>query len=92
MTSYEFEVSAKNEVIKIIKKMYDEDYNIEDMHFTSFSHVLGNKKATMIDSGNNARYYEITYDIANNAMYVDVYEKQRNVRIVGEELDFTVKS
>ena len=91
MTSYEFEVAAKNAVIKVIKETYGEDFNIHEIHFTSFSHVLGDKKATMIDCGNNARYYEVTYDLSNNAMYVDVYEKKRNVRIFGEDLELTVK-
>ena len=88
MTSYEFEVAAKNAVAKIIGETYDEEYNIHELHLTSFSHVLGNKKCTMIDCGVNNRYYEVTYDAVKNAMYVDVYDKQRNVRIPGESLDF----
>lgn len=91
MTSYEFEVAAKNAVIKVIKETYGEDFNIHEIHFTSFSYVLGDNKATMIDCGNNARYYEVTYDLLNNAMYVDVYEKKRNVRIFGGDLELTVK-
>ena len=90
MTSYEFEVAAKNALIKLIKERYGEEYSVHEIHFTSFSHVLGDKKATLIDSGNNARYYEVTYDRVNNALYVDMYEKQYNVRVPGEDLDFQV--
>lgn len=90
MTSYEFEIAAKNALIKLIKERYGEEYGIHEMHFTFFSHVLGDKKATLIDSGNNARYYEVTYDRVNNALYVDMYEKQYNVRVPGEDLDFQV--
>ncbi len=90
MTSYEFDIAAKNAVIKIIQDRYGETYGIHEMHFTSFSHVLGNKKATLIDCGNNARYYEVTYDLGNDAMYVDVYEKQHNILIPGKNLDFKV--
>ena len=90
MTSYEFEVAAKNALIRLIQERYGETYGIHELHFTSFSHTLGNKKATLIDCGNNARYYEVTYDLDKHAMYVDMYEKAHNVRIPGEELDFTV--
>ena len=90
MTSYEFEIAAKNAVMNIIQDRYGETYGIHEMHFTSFSHVLGNKKATLIDCGNNARYYEVTYDLGNDAMYVDVYEKQHNILIPGKNLDFKV--
>ena len=92
MTSYEFEVAAKNAVIHTIQETYGEVFHISDIQFTSFYHILGNKKATLIDTGKNNRYYEVTYDLINNAMYVDVYDKQVNVRIPGESINFTAES
>lgn len=56
----------------------------------SFSHVLGYKKATLIDAGNNNRYYEVTYNKEKHEMYVDMYDKVRNVVIPGSNLDCAV--
>lgn len=90
MTSYEFEVAAKNALIKFIQDKYDETFNIHEIHLVSFTHVLGSKKGTLIDSGANERYYEVTYDKDKDALYIDAYQKEWNIRIPGGELDFTV--
>lgn len=91
MTSYEFEVAAKNALIDLIRECLHEEYTIHDLHFVSFSHVLGNKKATLIDCGNNNRYYEVVYDNIHHAMYVDMYEKRINRKIDGNDLNFEVR-
>lgn len=78
MTSYEFEVAAKNAVVKSIKVLYDEDYNVNDISIVWFSHVLGNKKAIVIDNGKNSRIYEVTYNTSKGEMYCDTYEKKAN--------------
>ena len=90
MTSYEFEVCAKNAIIAAIGKHYGEQYSIHDIHMTMFSHVLGNKKCLAIDSGFNNRYYEVTYNAREGEMYVDIYEKKHNDVVQGQNFDFTV--
>ena len=81
MTSYEFEVAAKNAVIKVLKDDYNEEYNITQIQMVWFAHILGYKKAILIDLGNNLRIYEVTYNLAKNEMYVDAYHKKYNVKV-----------
>lgn len=81
MTSYEFEVAAKNAVIAVIRQEYDDEYNIQQIQMVWFAHVLGNKRAILIDNGMNMRMYEVTYNREKNELYVDVYEKQHNEKV-----------
>lgn len=81
MTSYEFEVAAKNAVIKIIRETYGEEYDISYIQMVWFAHILGYKKAILIDLGENLRIYEVTYDRDKNQLYVDAYEKETNVML-----------
>ena len=78
MTSYDFEKAAKEALISTIEEKYGEKYGIENISMVWFAHILGNKKAILIDDGDNKRIYEVTYSLANDQMYVDVYEKQLN--------------
>ena len=81
MNSYEFEVAAKNAVIAVIRQEYDDEYNIQQIQMVWFAHVLGDKKAILIDNGMNMRMYEVTYNREKNELYVDVYEKQHNEKV-----------
>lgn len=88
MTSYEFEVAAKNAVIKVVKKKYGEEYDITGIQMVWFAHILGCKKAILIDMGENLRLYEVTYNCYKNELYLDAYEKEENVKLV--DIDTTV--
>lgn len=92
MTNYEFEVAAKNAVLKMISEYYADDEiratRIENIHMVWFAHVLGHKKAILIDGGVNNRIYEVTYNSRLDEMYVDSYEKNHNVLVT--EMDTTV--
>ena len=79
MTTYEFEVAAKNAVIAAVKERYHEDYQIQDVQIVWMSRILGFMKAILIDNGGNARLYEVTYNRERNEMYVDMYSKDKNV-------------
>lgn len=87
MTSYEFEVAAKNAVIEVVKEDLHEDYTINDISLVWFSHILGRKKAILIDNGKNDRIYEVTYDYSKEQMYVDIYSKMLNHVILKESID-----
>lgn len=78
MTSYEFEVAAKNAIIFSVKDKYDESFNIEDISVVWMTHVMGFKKGVFIDNGQNNRLYEVTYNRDRDEMYVDMYVKDRN--------------
>ena len=78
MTSYEFEVAAKNAVIQVCREQFDEIRDITEIQTVWFAHLLGNKKAILIDNGENRRFYEVTYNQSQPEMYVDVYDKLSN--------------
>ena len=90
MTSYLFEVAAKNAVIKTVKENHGESFTIDQIHMVWFAHLLGFKKGIFIDAGKvagkNNRIYEVTYDRDKNALYVDEYDKVENTVIT--EMDF----
>ena len=79
MTTYEFEVAAKNAVIAAVKERYHEDYQIQDVQIVWMARILGFMKTILIDNGGNARLYEVTYNRERNEMYVDMYSKDKNV-------------
>ena len=81
MSSYDFEVKAKRELIRLIEETYGETFGIEDISVVWMAHLLRNKKGIFVDNGKNQRLYEVTYNSATNEMYVDLYEKRRNVAI-----------
>ena len=76
LTSYEFEVAAKNAVIDLIDEVYGEQYDISGIQMVWFGHIMGFKKAILIDVGENNRMYEVTYDRDRDFLYVDGYEKR----------------
>lgn len=89
MSSYKFEIAAKNAVLKTIKERYNEEYSINDISMVWFSHVLGSKKIILIDNGRNQRIYEVTYNDSKSQMYVDIYEKVSNTVIDSEDINTT---
>ena len=78
MSSYEFEVAAKNAVKEVCLKYYGEVYGIKDIQMVWFSHILGFKKAILINNGPDLRIFEVTYNRDKNEMYVDSYSKTSN--------------
>lgn len=91
MTSYEFEKAAKNVVIKVMKEKHGVDVDFKNLQFVWFAHELGYKKCTLFAPELRDYYPEVTYNLGNNEMYVDIYLKQSNTRIPGEEFDFSAK-
>lgn len=89
MTSYEFEVAAKNAVIK---RNFDcnEFYTIEDISIVWHSYILGYQKAILIDNGYNNRLYEVTYNPDRDEMYLDEYQKSENMVFDAGMIDIQV--
>lgn len=86
MTSYEFEVGAKNAVLSVVNTRYKEAFTIQDLSVVWMAHILGYKKCVLVDNGNNSRLYEVTYNKGLGEFYVDVYEKAQNVLIAGRNI------
>lgn len=91
MTSYKFEVAAKNAVMDVILKNHDEVFTIKDLSLVWFARILGNMKAIVIDNGVNNRLYEVTYNIDKDEMYVDEYDKQTNTVFYSNMIDTEVR-
>lgn len=86
MTSYEFEIAAKNAVATVCHEQFGENYDIGTIQVVWFAHLLGNKKAILIDQGKNRRFYEVTYSRDKHEMYVDTYEKLSNVVVLEPDI------
>ena len=85
MTSYEFEVAAKNAVIDAIAWDGD-DPDISALELVWFTHVLGNKKCLIWGRPMGAMYAEVTYNKETGEMYVDVYTKVAHRVLTGDEI------
>ena len=88
MTSYDFEKVAKNAVIKIMKEQHGLELTIQELQFVWFAHELGYKKCTLYAERLGDYYPEVTYNRDKDELYVDIYLKQSNTKIPGEEMDF----
>lgn len=89
MTSYQFEVAAKNAVVDIFRDEKDIEINISDIDLVWFAHVLGNKKCTIWGSKMGSYYAEVTYNVNKREMYVDIYDKESNRAIPEEDFNFS---
>ena len=76
MTSYQFEVVAKNAVIDVMKKEYNIELKIKDIDFVWFAHELGFKRCSIYGPKMGSHYAEVTYNRDTFQMYIDLYEKK----------------
>lgn len=60
-----------------------EDIAIGDVYVVWFAKTLQNWKALVSTTVEDGRYYEVTYNGDKNETYIDVYEKQDNLKIEG---------
>ena len=87
MTSYEFEVAAKNAVVKELEEYYDIMVSIQDLELVWFTHVVGNKKCLIYGREMGCLYAEVTYVKESMTMYVDLYKKVRHEALQGKEIE-----
>ncbi|MBT9788831.1 hypothetical protein GPK90_05665 [Clostridium sp. MCC344] len=88
MTSYEFEIVAKNAVVNELKK-YGVETDISKLDFVWFAHELGYKKCTIWGPPMGIKYAEVTYNRDKDEMYVDIYQKISNKKISSSEFNFS---
>lgn len=89
MTSYEFEVAAKNAVIDTL--FPEGNIGTNELELVWFAHELGNKKCTIWGKPMGRSYAEVTYSLNKNELYVDIYQKISHQKIPAENLEFTPK-
>lgn len=89
MDSYEFEVAAKNAVIKKLEelKVY---VAIEDLQLVWFSHTLRNKKCMLYAPEMDDLYAEVTYSNNSMMMFVDIYKKTAHECVSFKDFDTVV--
>ena len=85
MNSYEFEIAAKNAVIDLCKKNYNEDYDILGIELVHLSTVGKNKKCALMDKGSKKRIYIVTLE--NNEFKVEIYMKAQIKKIPKPDTD-----
>jgi len=74
MNSYEFEIAAKNAVIELCKKAFNETYDILGVELIHLSTVGVNKKCALMGKGSVKRIFIVTLN--NGEFIVEVYGKQ----------------
>lgn len=87
MTTQQFENAAKKAIVHFVEDEYGEKYEPDDISTVWLCHIIGNKKGLFIDSGKNARYYEVTFNAPIQEMYVDVYEKKDKMTMEWEQVE-----
>lgn len=91
MTSYKFEIAAKNAVIAELKRGYGlDEIHIQDIDLVWFSHTLGNKKCCIWGAPMGDKYAEVTYSVGKKEMYVNIYKKVQLKVVPENELDCDV--
>ena len=86
LTSYEFEVVAKNAVADMI-----DGVTLQDLQLVWFTHVLGDKKCCVWAPSMKNKYAEVTYS-REGIMWIDIYEKIDKKELLPNEFNFIVKS
>ena len=85
MNSYEFEIAAKNAVIDLCKKNFNETYDILGIELIHLSSVGKNKKCALMDKGSQQRIYIVTYE--NGELLVEIYTKWQINKIEEPDTD-----
>ena len=89
MTSYEFIERAKLAICEYANDKWDHlepkpVFQIEDVHTVWQCKTLQNHKGVFCTFEVRPLLYEVTYNGDKNEMYLDVYEKEHNRKIVIE--------
>ena len=87
MTSYEYEVAAKNAVIEVMKERGVE-INITDLQLVWFAHIVGNKKCLIWGPPMGNHYAEVTYVQISDMIYVDLYKKVQHKEMHSFNADY----
>lgn len=75
ITSYEFEVYAKNAVSKVLRNEFNINIPARELDFVWFAHELGFKKCTIYHRSMGTFYAEVTFNRDTDEIYVDIYKK-----------------
>jgi hypothetical protein len=77
--------TAREAVLMYLQRELGHEFTtelIEGVYIVWFSKTLQNWKALLSTSLPDSRYYEVTYNGDENEVYLDVYVKEFNVRIL----------
>lgn len=85
MNSYEFEIAAKNAVIDLCKKNFNEAYDILGIELIHLSTVGKNKKCALMDKGSQQRIYIVTLE--DDDFLVEIYTKWQTQKVQEPDTD-----
>lgn len=78
-SSKQFVDEARKAVFEMAKQGFDPtdhvEFTIDDVYVVNSSYVLGNQKAQLSTTLPDGKYYEVTYNVSAEEMYVDMYVK-----------------
>lgn len=66
---------------------YSNRVKFDDVYTVWFCYILGGWKALVSTTLDDNRYFEVTFDVQRNNIYLDVYEKRHNESIKPEEIE-----
>lgn len=86
MKSEEFILTAKDAVVKALEKEAI-PLRSGELETVWYAHVLGNKKCLLFSPNPvySGAYFEVTYNCPREEIYVDIYQKKKNVRFIRKE-------
>lgn len=70
-----------------LKYRVPRDFKIDGLRLVWYCKTIQNRKALVITTPYDGKFYEVTYDGDNGKMYVDQYEKRAKQIFLREELD-----
>ena len=86
--TYDFEKICKN---AILDYLLDDRLDVTKVHTVWLCKTLRNCKGLFITELPDNQYYECTYNGDNNEIYLDVYNKEKNIVIPHEKFNTEVK-
>ena len=66
---------------------YSNRVKFDDVYTVWFCYILGGWKALVSTTLDDNRYFEVTFDVQRDNIYLDVYEKRHNESIKPEEIE-----
>ena len=83
-TEHESTILWPHNAVKTVRDWAVEGLDVEEdvvFYMVWFAFILGNWKALVSSTAPDGRYYEVTFNIVKDEIYVDTYVKSHNHKI-----------
>lgn len=85
MDSHKFEKLCKEWVKDYYKKNFDTNLEDKDVFTVWSCKTLQNNKALISTNVADGRYIECTHNGDNKEIYIDIYKKEKNIKVAAED-------